>query len=210
MRFCHQSPLLGNFLLLFLCHVEGPPLQVEPCLSPSTDFIWHRWPRPKCSGAACWWPWWQSSPLAQAPQPAFPLSSPSFLLSWLFFNLFFSPSILFFPFSFLLNFLHVTAALREVCHGADTQASAHGGCCATSMAGGCCQEVLWPSEEDQGNYNAVGLTLIPGKAVEQLALENISRHMKDKKAIRCSQHGFAKGKSCLVNLINFCDEMTTW
>lgn len=33
--------------------------------------------------------------------------------------------------------------------------------------------------------------------------------MKDKKIIRCSHHGFTKGKSCLTNLINLYDEMTT-
>ena len=43
--------------------------------------------------------------------------------------------------------------------------------------------------------------------MEQLILEAISRHVNDKKVIRSSWHGF-KGKSCLTNLINFCDEMT--
>ncbi|KAK4831180.1 hypothetical protein QYF61_015650 [Mycteria americana] len=44
--------------------------------------------------------------------------------------------------------------------------------------------------------------------MEQLILETISRHTKDKKIIRNSQHSFTKGKSCLTSLINFYDETT--
>jgi len=36
-------------------------------------------------------------------------------------------------------------------------------------------------KEDTGNCRPVSLTLIPGKVVEQLILETISRHVKDKK-----------------------------
>ncbi|PKU46423.1 rna-directed dna polymerase from mobile element jockey- hypothetical protein [Limosa lapponica baueri] len=62
--------------------------------------------------------------------------------------------------------------------------------------------------EDPGNYRPVNITAIPRKVVEQLILEIISRHLKDKKIIRISQPGFIKWKSCLNNLINFHGEMT--
>lgn len=44
--------------------------------------------------------------------------------------------------------------------------------------------------------------------MEQLILETLSRHVKEKKTIRNSWCGFAKEKSCLTNLMNFYDEMT--
>lgn len=50
-----------------------------------------------------------------------------------------------------------------------------------------------------------GLTLIPGKVMEKIILETSSKHMKEKKAVRSSQHRFMKGKSCLTNLIAFYD-----
>jgi len=56
----------------------------------------------------------------------------------------------------------------------------------------------------------VSLTLIHEKVMEQLVLETICRHMKDKKVIGSSQHVFTKWKSCLTNLITFCDETTGW
>lgn len=43
--------------------------------------------------------------------------------------------------------------------------------------------------------------------MEKILLENILKHMKGKKVIRSSQHAFYKGKSCLVNLIAFYNEV---
>ena len=57
--------------------------------------------------------------------------------------------------------------------------------------------------EDLGNYRPVSLTLSPEKDIEQIILETIFRHMKVKKMIGSSQHGFTKSKSCLTNLLTF-------
>ena len=59
-----------------------------------------------------------------------------------------------------------------------------------------------------GKYRPVSLTSVPGKVMEQVISGAIKSHIMGNQGIRPSQHGFMKGRSCLTNLISFCDKMT--
>lgn len=58
-----------------------------------------------------------------------------------------------------------------------------------------------------GNYGLVSLTSVPGRVMELLILNVVSKRLEEKEVIRTSQHGFTKRESCLINLVAFCDAM---
>lgn len=57
--------------------------------------------------------------------------------------------------------------------------------------------------EAQAKQRQVSLTTIPGKVMEQIIPEAISRNPKNKKVIGNSQHGFTKSTAHLTSLITF-------
>ena len=65
-------------------------------------------------------------------------------------------------------------------------------------------------KEDPGNSRPLSLTSVPGKVMEQLVLDTISKQLEEKKVIRNNQHVFVKGKSRSTNLVVFSDSITSW
>lgn len=65
-------------------------------------------------------------------------------------------------------------------------------------------------EKELGNYRSVCITSVPGKVMEQLVLDVITKHTEEKVVIWSSQCGFTKRKSCLTNLVDFCDVIASW
>lgn len=46
-----------------------------------------------------------------------------------------------------------------------------------------------------------------GKVKELIFLETMLRHREDREVIRESENGFTNSKSCLTNLVAFCDQL---
>jgi hypothetical protein len=58
------------------------------------------------------------------------------------------------------------------------------------------------------NYRPVSLTSIVCKILESIIKDNVVEHLDKYKLIISSQHGFAKSRSCLSNILNFMESVT--
>ena len=63
--------------------------------------------------------------------------------------------------------------------------------------------------EKTGNYRPVSLTSVVGKLLESVIKDGIAAHLESGEIIGQSQHGFTKGKSCLTNLVEFFEDVTS-
>ena len=60
-----------------------------------------------------------------------------------------------------------------------------------------------------GNYRPISLTSILCKVMESILKDALMNHLLSNVLLKSSQHGFMKRKSCLTNLIEYLDKLTT-
>jgi hypothetical protein len=64
-------------------------------------------------------------------------------------------------------------------------------------------------KSDPQNYRPISLTSLVCKILESLIKDCILSHLNNFSLIRVSQHGFTKNRSCLTNLLEFMEEVTS-
>ena len=58
-----------------------------------------------------------------------------------------------------------------------------------------------------GNYRPVSLTSVTDKILESMIKDEIAEYLEVHDKIGLNQHGFVKGRSCLINLLEFFEEV---
>ena len=64
------------------------------------------------------------------------------------------------------------------------------------------------SRQDPGNYRPISLTSQIGKLLESIIRDSMVTHLKARKLIGSTQHGFTQKRSCLTNLLEFMEIIT--
>ena len=65
------------------------------------------------------------------------------------------------------------------------------------------------SKTDPSNFRPISLTSVPCKLMESVIKDHIMDHLLTNELILSSQHGFMKRKSCLTNLLDFFEYVTS-
>ena len=65
------------------------------------------------------------------------------------------------------------------------------------------------SKSKPENYRPIGLTSVSGKRLERLIRDEIVEHMTANNLFPKSQHGYRAGKSCVTQLLEFLEDVTT-
>ena len=65
------------------------------------------------------------------------------------------------------------------------------------------------SKSKPENYRPISLTSVPGKLLERIIRDEIVNHMTENNLFAKSQHGFLAGKSCVTQLLEFLEDVTT-
>ena len=63
---------------------------------------------------------------------------------------------------------------------------------------------------DPGNYRPISLTCVACKLMESIVKDSILEHLMDNNLINPTQHGFMNQKSCVTNLLEFFETITTY
>ena len=64
-------------------------------------------------------------------------------------------------------------------------------------------------KSDPQNYRPISLTCLVCKIMESIIIDCILNHLNKSSLIRGSQHRFTKNRSCLTNLLEFMEEVTS-
>ena len=65
-------------------------------------------------------------------------------------------------------------------------------------------------KNNAGNYRPVSLTSLPCKIMESIIRDNLTEHLLNNNLTLSSQHGFLQKKSCVTNLLEFFETVTSY